>query len=232
MLTQLTYLLCFFLFIVGDSIPLQATQKNQIKVFVFDFGSVIAKTDRQEVAHFIAQSLNITDSKALDALKQLKEDILQGKKEQDFWQDYAKAQGIQLPENWIEKLDEARLQALQEIPGMVALVKDLQRQGYQTALLSNVRRSQADIKRKLGYYDLFSPLLLSYEIGVRKPDPKAYEILLNKLKVPAQSVVFIDNQPQNVETARSFGLDGILFVSRDQLVQELKKRGIEISERY
>jgi epoxide hydrolase-like predicted phosphatase len=230
MLTKLAYLLCFFVLIISYSCGLQSTQKNQIKVFVFDFGSVIAKTDHQEIAHFIAQSLDLSDSEALEALKQLKECNLQGKKEQEFWIDYAKAKDIQLPENWIEKLNEAQLHALKEIPGMVALVNDLQRQGYQTALLSNVRKTHADIKRKLGFYDLFHPLLLSYEIGARKPDPEAYTILLNTLKVPPQTIIFIDNKPENIKAARSFGLDGILFISKDQLIQELKKRGIEISE--
>lgn len=229
MLTKLTYLLCFFLLTTLYSGSLQAAQKNQ-QVFVFDFGGVIAKTDHQEVAHFIAQSLDIPDSEALNAIKQLKERTKQGEQEQEFWIRYTKAKGIELPKNWIEKLNEARFYALKEIPGMVALIKDLQRQGYQTALLSNVRESHAKIKRKLGFYDLFNPLLLSYEIGVSKPDSKAYEILLNQLKVPPQNVIFIDNKSENIAAAKALGLDGILFFNKDQLIQELKKRGIEISE--
>jgi putative hydrolase of the HAD superfamily len=153
---------------------------------------------------------------------------MQNKAEPEFWVAYANKRGLTLPANWMEKLNDTRRNAIREIPGMIALVKELQRQGYQTALLSNIRESQAAIKRKLGYYNLFNPVLLSYEIGVRKPDPKAYQILLSKLQVAPQTVLFIDNQPVNVEAAKKLGMDGIVFTNRDQLAQELKKRGIEI----
>jgi len=229
MSTRWFSLLSMLFLIISTISSLQATEENKIKVVVFDFGSVIAKTDKQEVARFIAQSLHISESEALKAIEELKEHTVQGKAEQNFWIAYANAKGIILPNQWIEKLDEARLRALKEIPGMVKLVKDLQKQGYQTALLSNVRESQAAIKRKLGYYGLFDPILLSYQIGVRKPNPKAYEILLSTLKVPPQSVLFIDNQLKNVEAAKALGMDGVLFINRDELIQELNKRGVEIS---
>lgn len=209
--------------------PLGATERSQIKVLVFDFGSVIVKTDKKELANYIAQSLHVSQDEAMNALKQLKDYNLQRKGEQEFWIDYASSKKIQLPDDWLEKLNQARFQALREIPGMVDLVKNLQGQGYQTALLSNVRKNQAEIKRKLGFYELFNPTLLSYEIEVRKPDPKAYQILLNQLKVPATSVLFIDNKLENIKAAESLGIDGILFVNKDQLISELKKRGIEIA---
>ena len=100
---------------------------------------------------------------------------------------------------------------------------------HQTALLSNARVNKGTLKRKLGYYNLFYPVLLSYEIGIRKPDPKAFQILLSRLQVSPQAVLFIDNQQPNVDSAKSLGMDGIVFTSRDQLVQELKKREIRIS---
>ena len=204
-------------------------KERQFKVIVFDFGSVIAKTDRQQVIHFIAQSLNISQTEAENALNQLKHHTSQNEEEPEFWQMYAEQKKIRLPDHWLEKLDDTRLHALKEIPGMIDLVKDLQKQGYQTALLSNVRGSQAAIKRKLGYYNLFSPVLLSYEIGIKKPDPKAYQLLLAQLKIPPERVLFIDNKQANVNAAKALGMDGIVFYNRDQLAQELKKRGIVIN---
>jgi epoxide hydrolase-like predicted phosphatase len=230
MLTKWLSLFSVLFLLIGTLSYLHAEQQQQkIKVIVFDFGSVIAKTDKQQVIQFIAQSLHISPEEAQDALKQLKQHTLQNKDEQEFWVTYANMKGITLPNNWVEKLNDARSHALKEIPGMIALVKDLQRQGYQTALLSNIRESQAAIKRKLGYYDLFHPAILSYEIGIRKPDPKAYQILLSRLQVPPQVILFIDNQQINVEAAKKLGMDGIVFTHTNQLIQELKQRGIEVS---
>lgn len=228
MLIKWTFFLCtFFLFLlVAKFLP--AAEKNEIKVIVFDFGSVIAKTDKELVAQFIAETLHISKIEALNSLKQLKEEGENGKKEKDFWIDYASANQINLPPQWQEKLDAVKLHSTREVPGMVQLVKDLKKQGYQIALLSNILQCQAAIKRRTGLYDLFHPLLLSYAIEVKKPNLKAYEILLKTLEMPPQSVIFIDNKKENIEAAKSLGIDSILFFNRDQLVGELKTRGIEI----
>lgn len=218
-----------FLFLIMNNYGSLHAEKRQTKIIVFDFGSVIAKTDKQQVIHFISQSLKISPEDAQHVFQQLKEHTSQEKGEKEFWNTYAKEKKVTLPDHWLEKLDEERLSALQEIPGMVHLVKDLQRQGYQTALLSNVRGSQAAIKRKLGYYNLFDPVLLSYEIGIKKPDPEIYKLLLSKLQALPQTVLFIDNKQANVDAAKELGVDGIVFLSSDQLIQELGKRGIEIS---
>jgi len=227
-LTRLFFLLCFTVIFCS---LLQAEQTKQNKVIVFDFGGVIAETDKEEVDHFIAQSLHITESEVQKAIAQLKlyTDTDQDKDEKDFWIKYAKEQRINLPQHWMQLLNQERFRALKTIPGMIALVKDLQKQGYQTALLSNVRKNQAAIKRKLGYYELFNPILLSYEIGARKPHRKAYDILLRRLNASPQQVIFIDNKRSNVEAAKSMGMDAINFVDANQLIQELRKRGIEVS---
>lgn len=199
-----------------------------IKVIVFDFGSVIAKTDKEQVSQFVSQSLDLSQEETEEAFNQLKQHASEGKDDHSFWITYTKNKGIKLPYHWLNKLDEEKLQALKVIPGMIELVKDLQKQGYQTALLSNSRQSQTAIKSKLGLYDLFNPVQFSYEIGIKKPNPKAYQIFLNKLKVPADAVLFIDNRQVNVDGAKELGIDGIVFTSPNQLIHELNKRGIMI----
>lgn len=228
MLTKWVSLLSVLFLFMGIVSHVQAEQK-QIKVVAFDFGGVFAKTDKQPVIDYMSQSLNISSQEAKQNLEQLRQYTLQKKSEPEFWDDYARKKNITLPANWLEKLNEVRTTALKENPGMIDLLKDLQRQGYQTPLLANTFENQASIKRKLGYYHLFNPVLLSHEIGARKPESQAYQILLSKLQVAPQAVIFIDDKPENIEAAKKLGIDGIVFINKDQLVQELKKRGIEIS---
>ena len=95
-------------------------------------------------------------------------------------------------------------------------------------MLSDVTQYQAEIVRKIGYYDLFSPVLLSYEIGVKKPNPEAFKILLEKLQKPASSVIFIDDKIENVEAARNFGIDSIHFTNPGQLKKELTDKGLSL----
>lgn len=219
--------LSIFFILIAFKTQLHAENK-QIKVIIFDFGSVIAKTDKEQVSKFVSESLHLSQEETEAAFNQLKQHASEGKDDHGFWIAYAKNRGIKLPYQWLNLLDEKKLQALKEIPGMIDLVKDLQKQGYQTALLSNSRESQTAIKSKLGLYDLFNPVQFSYEIGIKKPDPKAYQIFLNKLKVPPESVLFIDNRQVNIDGAKQLGIDGIVFTDRDQLIVDLKKRGISI----
>lgn len=223
----------FYLFLlVSYSIfifPLKAKERAEIKAIVFDFGGVIAKTDKEEVSDFIANSLNISQPEAMHSLRQLKEHTDQGLPEANFWKVYAQSINKKLPMNWLEQLNIARFQALKEIPGMVDVVKELQKQGFLTPLLSNVRKSQAEVKRRLGYYELFSPLLLSCETGVKKPDPQAYCLLLDQLQLLPEEVLFIDNKLTNVEMAQTLGMEAIQFIHTQQIIEELKQRGIRVS---
>jgi putative hydrolase of the HAD superfamily len=76
---------------------------------------------------------------------------------------------------------------------------------------------------------MFHPVLLSFEIGVKKPNLKSYQILLDQLKISPQQLLFIDNKEENVKAAKSLGIDAITFINAKQLAEELKKRGIILS---
>lgn len=203
--------------------------KHLPKIIVFDFSGVIAKTDKPELARFIAGSLNISQEEALQALAQFKIHAAQGGTQPDFWAAYVRSKGSQLPPCWLDQLYEAQLKAVKEIPGMVDIVKNLQKQGFQTALLSNVKEHHAKVKRQLGYYNYFHPILLSYEIGASKPDPKAFKILLERLNTSSDQLLFIDNKLANVEAAQAMGIDSILFTSTEQLSKDLQARGINVA---
>ena len=155
--------------------------------------------------------------------------VASGGSERHFWEQFAVSLGRALPDDWFSKYDLVIRNAITEIPETILIVKELQEQGYQTSILSDVTEYQANIIRKLGYYSLFSPVLLSYEIGVKKPNPEVFKILLRELKISADSVLFIDDRIENVEAAKKQGIESIQFLSPKQLKEELEKREIELS---
>ena len=69
--------------------------------------------------------------------------------------------------------------------------------------------------------------LLSYEMGVEKPDPRAYQILVDTLHLPPSDIVFIDDKWENINAAKEMGIDAILFESPEQIYRELEQRGLE-----
>jgi HAD superfamily hydrolase (TIGR01509 family) len=192
------------------------------KAVIFDYGGVVANVDRKPVLLFLSQSLN-KDYKRIK--KKFSGEKLYKAFNQPpaFWEQFASKP---LPDSWFADLEKYKKQMVQETPGMRELIDEIKGQGIQVALLSNTNVYRARFIDSMGGYDQFDPALLSCYLGVRKPDPKIYHKLLQSLIWEGKECVFVDNQLTNVEAARAFQIDGILFTSVDQLKIDLEKRGI------
>lgn len=73
---------------------------------------------------------------------------------------------------------------------------------------------------------LFQGIVVSGMENTRKPFPEIYRILLNRYHLEAEKCLFIDDNQDNVNTARQLGMVAIHFKSPDQLNQELVQLGI------
>ena len=80
--------------------------------------------------------------------------------------------------------------------------------------------------RTFAFLSCFETLIFSCEAGLRKPEPAIYRLILEKAGLPPASCVFVDDLPDNVDGAVNAGMKGILFVSHDQLIEELNQLGI------
>lgn len=216
----LFYLSCIF---IGN---VDAAQKPDICVVVFDFGGVIAQANTAKMVDFLTHSFNINRDELSNALTEMQNFVLNGGSEKEFWEQYAISKRVVLPNNWLDQYATVIKESITQIPESLAIVKALQNHGYQTAMLSDVTQYQANIIREMGYYDLFNPVVLSYTTGIQKPNPEAFEILLKELQLPASYVLFIDDSIENVESARNLGIDSIQFTSPQQLKEELEKRDL------
>jgi putative hydrolase of the HAD superfamily len=65
--------------------------------------------------------------------------------------------------------------------------------------------------------------LMSYELGLAKPDPAYFAAALERIGKPADECVFVDDRPANVEAAREVGIASILYVDLDQFTIELER---------
>jgi HAD superfamily hydrolase (TIGR01509 family) len=201
-----------------------------IQVITFDFGGVIGRTHLKVVREFVSQSLEISETQTAHILSEWRHQTQTLANQEQFWHAFAKSNGKTLPPNWLSRFKEVWCRAIQPMPGMLSLVEELQQMGYQTAMLSNTTPMHAEVIGKLGYYQYFYPVLLSYQINASKPDRRAFVILLEWLNRPASECLFIDDKEANVEAARALGIDSIQFFSAEQLKEELAKRGILVNQ--
>jgi len=65
-------------------------------------------------------------------------------------------------------------------------------------------------------------VVISGEVGMRKPERRIYEHLLQRLGLPAQQCVFVDDLPGNVTAAVEVGMVGVVHRSFEQTVLELE----------
>ena len=102
----------------------------------------------------------------------------------------------------------------------------LKKQGYKIAVLSDQWPLSKKAIMPERIYKKFNKVVVSCDVGMRKPNLKIYKLLLKKLKLPASKTVFIDNQKWNITPAKKLGMKTILFESNEQCFEELKKLGV------
>ncbi|AHH97766.1 hypothetical protein KALB_4404 [Kutzneria albida DSM 43870] len=91
-------------------------------------------------------------------------------------------------------------------PDMVDLLRALRAAGLRVALLSNSWGNEYPLEL---LRELCELLVISEQVGLRKPDPRIYRHLLTQLDLPADRCVFVDDFVGNVLGAQAVGMRAI-----------------------
>jgi HAD superfamily hydrolase (TIGR01509 family) len=87
------------------------------------------------------------------------------------------------------------------------------------------------VRREYRVFDAFEGIITSYEAGLRKPDPRIYQLALDRMGRQAHEVVFIDDLEANIAAARGLGLLAFHYTFNDlELKAYLKGLGFTIPE--
>ncbi len=116
--------------------------------------------------------------------------------------------------------------AYRYVDGMQALLEDLSAKKVEMHALSNYSSWYKLIDERLGVSKYMPWTFVSFETRVRKPDPKAYTQVVDKLGAPADSYLFIDDREVNCQAARDVGMHAHRFVSTGELRAELQRLGV------
>jgi epoxide hydrolase-like predicted phosphatase len=94
--------------------------------------------------------------------------------------------------------------------------------GLRLALLTNnVREWEPRWRAMMPIDELFEVVVDSAFVGMRKPDPRIYELTLERLGLPASACVFVDDLEHNCEAATALGMRAVRFESTEQAIAEL-----------
>jgi putative hydrolase of the HAD superfamily len=198
-----------------------------IRAVLFDFGGVISSSPFEAFAHLEAErglpadfirTVNATnpDTNAWAKLERGEVDL---ETFGSLWSEEARALGHELDGRLVlERL------AGEIRPEMVDAIRSC-RAKYKTACLTNnFTRAEAILSDEVAaVYNLFDAILESRVLGVRKPDPRFYELACEALGVEPDECVFLDDLGVNLKPARALGMHTIKVGDPDVALSELRE---------
>ncbi len=193
-----------------------------IKAIVFDFGGVLLRTQDFNVREQLAARLNM-DRHELEEFIFGGESGDKAQRGEISTRQHSENLRYQLgftPQDFQAMLDEFfSTDKLDE--SLVDYVRWLHK-SYKTALLSN---STDDLRQRIAekwhFEDAFDLMIISAEVGVAKPDPRIFQLALNKLNVLPAEAIFVDDFQRNIEAALAAGMHAIRFQTVEQVQQDL-----------
>ena len=199
-------------------------------LFYFDLGNVIMLFDREVAFQQIAETAGITPQRVKEIVLDsgLQDRLESGLLETDeFFEIFCDAAGRKLQR-------EALLLAASDMfcPNrkMVPLITQLATSGYRLGILSNTCELhwQYIAKRYRLVRRAFSITALSFQLGHLKPDLRIYAAAAELAGVAAREIFFVDDLIENVEAARKYGFDAVLYTDVPTLTAELSTRGVRV----
>ena len=125
-----------------------------------------------------------------------------------------KAHGIYTPEahrQVVEKRIAIQADCFRHLHhGILPMLSRLKAQGIRIGLITNCFSEEAKLIRESALYEYFDAPCLSWEEGVRKPDPAIYRTCLRRLGIAPEECLYVgDGGSFELETARNLGMQAV-----------------------
>jgi len=204
-------------------------KKNTVTTLIFDFGGVIINLD-------LPQCIENLKKLGVDNI----ESYLSNFGQKEFFLQYEKGE-IQTPEfrNEIRKLstktlsdaeiDAAWCSFLVDIPAERLVLLEKLRSKYKLLLLSNSNPLHIEVSVSKALegtgktiQNYFDTCYFSYEMGLAKPNPAIFEVLLADAGLEGAECLFLDDGPKNIEAANALGIQ-TYFVTQGENLDFLLK---------
>jgi len=189
-----------------------------MKYFLFDIGHVLVDFDYQLF---------------LDAVSEATQKPCESLTGRDLEMHYAVDTGEISDAQWVDYLNQSMgvpwtLEELTQLWSRIftkqkegrLLFEDAKRSNVPVYLLSNIAKHHVDAIENNwpGIFEEINGKFFSYQIGVRKPHPDIYRHALNELGVEGNQCFFVDDLPDNIEAARSLGMNAHQFIPENYAV--------------
>ena len=202
---------------------------KKIKAVILDLGVVIINIDQEKTLRaFERLGIDLEDiNESMPIFKQYEKGEISDEDVIVILKTALKGQATE------EKIIKAWNAMILDIPAYRFRLIEKLREHYKVYLLSNTNSIHIkEIRDYINTYhqdedwqNTFDKMFLSYEIGLRKPEPGFYEHVLNEINLKADETIFIDDSRANIKGAEKLGINCIWTQKGidEWLWEELKK---------
>ena len=195
-----------------------------IRAVIFDFGDVLVRMEDWSLHRKWETHLGLSEGELIDVVF-MSDMAVRGALGQvtarDIWQHMASrfnldAEQIRLLEQdfWSKQFLDTEL---------VAFLRSL-RPRYKTAILSNAWSDAREVFTHIyALADAVDEIIISAEEGMKKPDPRIFQLSAQRLGVQPHETIFVDDLAPNVEAARALGMRGIQFKTTAQVIADVRR---------
>jgi glucose-1-phosphatase len=195
-----------------------------ITAVIFDLGGVLVRTEDRGPREGLASRLNMTYAELNDLVFDSESAQMATRglmTTEEHWGSIRSTLGLSQSEFSIVPTDFWGGDVVDT--DLVNYIRSL-RPEFKTALLSNAWDDlRQALKNNLKILDAFDETVISAEVGVAKPDPRIFQITLERLGAAAQETIFVDDFVENVVAAQQLGFHVIHFRNPDQTRAEIDK---------
>ena len=123
----------------------------------------------------------------------------------------------------LERFGEHYFQNLHPNQPMIDFMRELKARGHRMAICTNnVREWEPLWRAKLPVDEIFDVVVDSAFVGSRKPEPRIYQITLERLGVGPESALMIDDIEANCQAARALGMEAVWFQTTEQAIADIE----------
>lgn len=111
---------------------------------------------------------------------------------------------------------------------MIAWAAALQRAGIPTGILSNIGDAiEQGVLERCDWLSGFAHHTFSHRLGIAKPEAAIYAHAAQGLGIPPEQILFIDDRADNIQAARSAGMQTVLYSTHEAFLQSMQSAGLE-----
>jgi putative hydrolase of the HAD superfamily len=194
-----------------------------IKALIWDLEGVLLKSRAGDLPAMVAQRLGVPSEKARPVFfSDMNDRVDLGEITQKEFNLHILDQ-LELPHSRLSDLESVFDNDLFVDQDLLARIREYRR-NFKIGMISNF---SDDLRKRLEdqwhIANVFDEMIISCEVGMVKPDPLIFQLMLDRLDCQPWEAVFIDDRPRNVEGSREFGLHTVFFKDRDEALAELDK---------